>query len=386
MSEAYLGFHLSADSWQIKHFAQISKASLELSRHLKFNRSNVRGARHDKSQRAQIISSIARETNLPGRSSSGVEECRTPTLLQCIVAMLLFGYVRIRKSWGSQGPVSDWLTYAQSEFMTMPINQPVSIERYTLKHGRDLLILSIIIVASMLLLVVLGVGNYLLDAIVLLGVPSCYISARDSTVVKKSLGYAAAFSLPVTLIFDYIAHVSRIWYETSVLGLRVLGAFPVDAFFWFFLYCYLITVFYKYFFDQGRSKHFFERRMKSLGYFMGWLVLSFGIVVAIDASAFSVPDFYLILLLMLLAISLVVLSSHLGIIAKIAFQTVYFGIYSFAFELIALSHRDWNFPGNSYVGWLHLGKFAFPLEEFLWFWLAVPALICIYEYFDDDLS
>ena len=72
------------------------------------------------------------------------------------------------------------------------------------------------------------------------------------------------------------------------------------------------------------------------------------------------------------------------LIKKIALQGGIFFVISLAYELVALQLSQWQFNGTQYIGWIELLGHGFPFEELLWLIFAVPAFICVYEYFVDD--
>jgi len=82
--------------------------------------------------------------------------------------------------------------------------------------------------------------------------------------------------------------------------------------------------------------------------------------------------------------TVVILYKLRGLAGKIVFQSAYFFVLGIMVELTAVSLNQWYFRGDQYIGIVEIIGVRFPIEEFLWLVFAVPAYICIYEFFADD--
>lgn len=228
--------------------------------------------------------------------------------------------------------------------------------------------------------------GYLESALLYMGIPSLYLSLRNSQLIAKT----ALFSLLVTptlgLVIDFLAHFNQAWYEVpSFLQIRFLHTFPLQAMLWGFLYSYFILVFYEYFLDRDRNK------TRLSGNFRYWVVILlallsvFSVILLLDCSLLTIRYFYIHLVIVLFFLPIVlVLSRFPRLIGKLAFQGVYFAVISVIYEISALYTGQWMFPGSEYLGWASLFGALIPIEEVLWILFAVPGYLCLYEYFADD--
>lgn len=186
-------------------------------------------------------------------------------------------------------------------------------------------------------------------------------------------------------IFDYMAHVSNTWYVPSVIGIRVLNSFPVDEIIWAFLYGYFIIAFYEHFFDKDREKNIFSYNTKYLFYIISSLLTLFGLFYFFNRELLVIKYFYISFICILFVIpTSIILYNHPHLFQKIILQGAYFFLLSIIYELTAVLLHHWYFWGKYYIGFVELFSIRFPFEEFLWLVLAVPAYLCIYEYFADD--
>jgi len=249
---------------------------------------------------------------------------------------------------------------------------------------RDLFYISLFIVVATFVILFFELG-YLLTAFIYIGIPSIYISFKRKAFLKKTLLFSLMLSIPVVFVLDYIMHVSNVWYEFSTIGIRVLNSFPVDTFIWAFLYTFFIISFYEYFFDNDKMRNKFSRDIKYMIINLVTIVVVFLAVYFINKNLLVINHFYIIMIFVLFITPCVfVLYKFPGLIKKVFLQGAYFFVLSFIYELVAVKLGHWTFPGRYYIGWIELFGLRFPVEELLWLVLAVPAFICIYEYYADD--
>lgn len=249
---------------------------------------------------------------------------------------------------------------------------------------KDLILISGIFLVSALVIIILKIG-YLGGVLIFFGVPAIYLSVKNKKLIKKSATFSAIFVLPLTVIIDYITHVSKVWYEFSESGIRILEAFPLEAFLWSFTYMYFIVVFYEYFFDKDKNKNKISKNIRYLVFANTLLMFSFALIYFFNKELLIINYFYAILILVLFFIPIIFMTYNSpSLIKKISIQGFYFFFLSIAYELIALRLGHWTFGQGKYIGWVEISSFGFPLEEFIWLIFAVPAGICIYEFFADD--
>lgn len=228
--------------------------------------------------------------------------------------------------------------------------------------------------------------GYTETALIYWGGPSLYISTIRPAIIKKTALYSLLTIIPLSFIIDYIGHVSGSWFEpTALTGIRILGVFPADIFIWGFCYSYFVVSFYEYFFDDDRGKGIFSPRLKILGYTLAALVVAFSAVYFIHKEWLVITYFYILLVAGLFIIPFtVILWKYPHLFKKIVLQGLYFAVVSLIFEATALAVGQWQYLGQHYLGRVEMLGVMFPVEEALWILFAVPAYLCIYEYFADD--
>lgn len=228
--------------------------------------------------------------------------------------------------------------------------------------------------------------GYTESAIIFLGIPAVYLTFRVPRAFKKTLFFSLAVTPPLVLMIDYMAHVARAWYEvTGASKIRVLSAFPADAFVWGFFYSFFIIIFYEYFFERDHGESGVSKRITVLLATLLLMISVFSLVILVSPALLIVEHFYTILVLTLFVIpTVLVLRRYPKLISKIALQGLFFVAISIIYEVTALNLGQWSFPGHNYLAWISLGHIRIPFEELMWIMLAVPAYVCIYEFFADD--
>lgn len=227
--------------------------------------------------------------------------------------------------------------------------------------------------------------GYTETAFIYMGIPSIYFSIVNPSIIKKTFLYSLFAVVPLHFVIDYMATVGGSWYEPPALtGLLVLGVFPLDAFFWAFLYSYLILSFYEYFFDRDRKKDVFSKKIKYLFYIILAILLLFSVIYLFNKELLVTSHFFIFFIVIAFVLPiLTILYKYPALFPKIAFQSIYFSFLSVIFELTALKLIQWQYLGN-YLGWVEIFGIGFPLEEALFILFAVPAHLCLYEFFADD--
>lgn len=211
-------------------------------------------------------------------------------------------------------------------------------------------------------------------------IPSLYFSLLKKDAIKKTLVYSIISALPVVFIFDYIAHVSKAWYVPSEIGIVIFNAFPVDQIFWAFLYFYFIIIMRHYFWPNDNSTKIFVHNIKKL--FI--LILCFGIpfttIFLIDRNLLVIDYFYILFAPMIMLIpGLIILYYHPQHIKKVILLTSIIILPFLCYEYSALRTEQWFFPGNHYIGWIHLFDVKFPVEELMFLLFSVSGTISLYE-------
>lgn len=227
-------------------------------------------------------------------------------------------------------------------------------------------------------------ANYLATAAFFFVLPALYLTLRRPAAAKKVGAVAAVFSVPGTGILSYLAHKDGAWYNPSVVGLRIFDTYPIEDFLWAFLYFYYTILFYEYFFERERK---LELPPKFTRYWEGAMLgtFTFSILAYLFPQYVQVPYFYLALVLvMLIGLPWTMLSRHQALIPKVVKTASFFWPLSILYEYVANVNGNWFFPGTHFIGYVELLGTRVPLEEFLWLFLTVPAVLCYYEFTADN--
>ncbi len=126
--------------------------------------------------------------------------------------------------------------------------------------------------------------------------------------------------------------------------------------------------------------------MKYLAWPLIILLLVFFAALIIKPSLLVIPYAYLwIGIVFALLPTITFLSFFPRLLSKYVKTASYFFLLSILFELTGLQLNQWNFPGSNFIGWVELFGRRFPFEEFFfWFVMTAIAVLCYYEFFDDD--
>jgi hypothetical protein len=253
-----------------------------------------------------------------------------------------------------------------------------------MKNKRDLLIILLLELIAAVIVLHFELG-YLPTMALFMGSPGLYISIKNKRIIKKPLEFSLLTSIPAAFMVDYLGHINNAWHTLSSVNILIFGAFPADSFIWGFLYTYLIIIFYEHFFDNTKNNLEFSKNTKKLVYITYATVLIFGILLLFYPNSLHISWLYIKLIVGILLIPTFIITWKCPkLIKKILPQTVIFFTGFLIYEIIAIHLGQWQFNGTQYIGWIELFDYGFPFEELLWMILAVPASICIYEYFVDD--
>ena len=210
-----------------------------------------------------------------------------------------------------------------------------------------------------------------------------YLSFKLKKYIKKILIEALIISVPMEIVLDSIAHLSKSWYVFSVLGIRIFGDIPLDDLIWTFLYVLLVLLSYTYLFDHYKSK----KLKKSFG-IMSLVFLTILFIFVLVNNFFPtilvIPYFYSILIAGFLIFTLIVLLKHPRMYQNISLMGLYMLIPSILFEYVALELGHWYFEKGYHLAYILIGKYSVPVKEFLFYSLAIASTILIHELFGDN--
>lgn len=229
--------------------------------------------------------------------------------------------------------------------------------------------------------------NFLVSILLFLGLPSAYLAFRYSKYVLKVSLFSLIASLPLMVILEYVGGLSMSWaFPPSSFHFQLFGRVYMEVLLWAFLNIFAAVMFYEAIFENHRRVSLWNKNMWVLvRYLSVWIGLFFLAWIITDGSI-SLPYFYLLFgIILFLYPILMTWLYYPRILHKIAYTTLYFSYLSLLYEITALKMGWWYFPGNEFIGYISLLDVTFPLEEFLfWIVLFAPAVVCAYEYLDDD--
>lgn len=230
-------------------------------------------------------------------------------------------------------------------------------------------------------------ANILESVVLFLTVPAIYLSFLMKRVAKKALLFSLVTILPLSIIWDYIAHFTHQWTATTIFPFRILGLVPVEDILWGISINCFVILFYEYFLESRREdKSIWHPRMKFLSFLFIALSALFFILYFFSPNYLNIPySYFWIATFALFIPSLVELFRRPKLFQKFILVGAYFFFVNLIYEITALKLGQWTFPSTQYVGWVYFLGVQFPFEElfFLITWGSIAAL-SYYEPFDDD--
>lgn len=220
--------------------------------------------------------------------------------------------------------------------------------------------------------------------ILFFGLPSFYLSLRTKKAIIRTLIFTSSISV-FGIIVDHLAALDKSWHTITVFPFRIFGTVPLEDLIWVFFLIYYIVIFYEHFFDKGKHK-LIAPHMKYFAYFIISVSVIFLLLLFSNSSLLKIPYFYLKGgLLVLLVPSVAFFVYFPKFISKFLKTAPYFLYVGLLNELTGLQLRHWSFPGENFIGWITILGYRFPYEE-LFFWLVIfsIAVLCFFEFFDDD--
>lgn len=261
----------------------------------------------------------------------------------------------------------------------------------------DLLALIFIPIAVALFSIMFKTG-FLLSTVLFFGIPSIYLSLKNKKAIKKSFLFSALFSIPFTLILDYLISVDDGWQIiTTLFPIKLFGIVALEQFIWAFLWVFYIIMFYEYFLDKKekksilslfkRNKSVITPKMKVFSKFIYLVLLIFSFLAIFYPSILVISYSYVILGTILGVIPLTMFLLYFpNFLDRFLKMTVYFLLVAILVEYVGLQLNHWDFPGDNFLGKLLFFGHLIPFEEvFIYFILSTGGVLSYYEFFEDDL-
>jgi hypothetical protein len=265
------------------------------------------------------------------------------------------------------------------------------------KSRKNDFVLVIIFPLVALFLSFLFKANFLISTLMFFGLPSIWLSFKHKRSIKKTLFFSAVFTIPLAVIIDYIMVVSGAWYIVdTIFTFRLFNIIVLEQFVWAFSYCYLIIIFYEYFFDTkvkesvfyffGKHEKVFTKPMKRLVAALVVAISIFFVFLLINPSLLQIKYAYVLIGLIVFFIPLAIfLLEFPNLFTKFLKVSIYFFYLSILVELAGIKLNHWIFPGQYFVGWFNFFGHTIPLEEFFFYFVICAAAgLAYYEFFADD--
>jgi hypothetical protein len=208
-----------------------------------------------------------------------------------------------------------------------------------------------------------------------LGAPLAYLLAQPRVRRRLDPKFTLLFVLFGTAAFDSLARRTDAWGGDSLFP-SLPGGVSVEELQWILFYFPLTLALNERFFagdDFGPPRRWVKPLLKG-GFYIG-LVLVILPTTREWLGSYAYAKIGSILYLPAFALALAVVPDIWRQLVAIGLVT---GVLNLLFEIVALEHGYWTFPGH-YLGWVEVAGYPFPVEElfFLIFWSG-PSLVATY--------
>lgn len=219
-----------------------------------------------------------------------------------------------------------------------------------------------------------------------LGVPALYLWFRERKNWKKISFASLVIGIFLGMSWNLVAEQTNAWtthYTFSPFNILFVGKMPLGEFVWGFLILFYTIIFYEHFLDDERKKRLSPRSTLALGVGMVSFFLTSSLLVNAPEQI-HLQYSYLILGILICIPLVLLLWADLKLLLKVFYLSIFFFLLNLTFEITAIAHNQWGFPGN-YIGTVRILAVNFPIEEMVfWIVLATPSLILCYEFLFDD--
>lgn len=228
--------------------------------------------------------------------------------------------------------------------------------------------------------------NYTISILLFFGAPSIYLSIRRPLIIKKTLTFTAIFLVPLVIIIDYLAFADSSWFVPESVLRFLSNSISIEDVLWSILWLYFGVAFWEYFLEKSKVKEKMGSRTRAL------ILVLIGLLSLFFLAYFSNRDLltwnYAYLKIGLIFV-IFPISATLFKFPWLARKVVIIGAYFFFVsaleEYVAMKGGHWFFGGSHYLGLIQYGGQPVAIEEIVFFWaLAIPGVICWYEFFVDD--
>lgn len=215
--------------------------------------------------------------------------------------------------------------------------------------------------------------------------PIIYMFLRKKKNWKKILLGTLVFGVLLGHLLEFTANRSLLWEcKSLIFNSLIFGTSTYDCTAGYGLMVIFMLTFYEHFLDRDLnhciSKKVLYILIPGLLFIpISYLIYKLDIGIPLTSLPYTLIGTVAIIPLIFLS-----LRNH-QIITKFLFLGIYFFIYYFFFELLAVYKGYWIYEGNNYIGWVEILDLRFPFEEmFFWMMLFAATIASYYELFIDD--
>lgn len=238
------------------------------------------------------------------------------------------------------------------------------------------------------------INSYALSTVLFYGLPGIYLSFRFGQVwqIKKVFLFAILFTIPFTIVVDYIGIKSGLWYTpTSSLIVRFLNTTPWEDFLWMIVGAYTIVMIYETLINQGKQELINRRALYFLLPAVIIIVVFFFILTVFGSEVFVFHGKYTYLILasiFFLSPALLFIIKFPEYLKKFLPISMYFLYLTIFFEITATYLNQWIFTGQYLIQPLNIfGNTPIPYEELFFVGIIGPmTAVSLYEFFDKDVK
>jgi|SRR3989344_376048 len=244
----------------------------------------------------------------------------------------------------------------------------------------------VIIIPLLVFLAVFLLGwqiNYFTSLLLILGVPSLYLSFKNRYKVKKVALFSILVSIPIVIIFEILTFGDNMWWLTgTILPHRFLGIIALEDFLWMFLVTYIILIFYEHFINKDFQKDI-SKKIKVMNYILYPITIILSLIFVFNRAILVIPYAYLVFGIIIFLIPTMLFLIKYPKFTKNFFKvSIFFFYIHMILELVGLRLGYWVFPGTHYIGMISILGLSFPLEEFIFvICLGGFAACTYYEFF-----
>lgn len=217
-------------------------------------------------------------------------------------------------------------------------------------------------------------------------IPSLVLAFHIGKPAWRIAGISLLLLLPMTIIFDPLNVLNGAWMvRSSILPWRLFGITPIEMFVWGWSLAFLMILLYESTVDKHRNiprSQFPPSRLIIIDIV---LIAIFSVLIMVAPWLLKISWSYAFSIIVAMILpALFYLRRHQQAIEKFALIQLLILYMAFWHEIAAVGLDWWSFPGQTILGWISIGSFRIPWEEFLWWAIVAFAGLSFFEYVADD--